>query len=271
MIWLSMISYFYIINITKVPHKILSGLINGLYYIYYKASYVTEQDKGIYIKKGVLPVLNSLNIKIKTHGFIDNKSPTLYISNHNSHLDSLILKYLKPEVKTISKDDAAGDFSIVKNFAKTILDNWGVILYKRGSKKSGQEVRNLIKTNILNGKSVLVYPEGGSFAFNGFEKFYPGSFEVAYENNLNIQPVTIRYMTDITWGREEKFTKEHHINMITNARHCQNFKENIVNVTFHPVINSSHFDDASHLLNYVKFVITDEWINQHNYDIKNQN
>ena len=106
------------------------------------------------IKTGLKPIFEALNIKINTFGYSKNNRPTLYVANHHSYLDSLILKYLKPSVKTIAKSDVVGDFSIMKNFAKTILDNWGVIMYKRGDKKSGQVVRGLIKDHILK-KSIL--------------------------------------------------------------------------------------------------------------------
>ena len=228
MIWATMIAYFYIVNISKVPHDILVGLMKGIYYIYYRASYY---DKNQNIKTGINYVLNSLNIKINTYGYMKNDKPTLYISNHHSYLDSLILKYIKPDVKTIAKSDSASEFSIAKNFAGTILDNWGVILYKRGDKKSGQAVRGLIKENILKGSSILVYPEGTSHAFNGLQHFYPGSFEVAFENNFNIQPITIRYETDICWGVKTEYSKKHHLEMIENSIECVKNDINNVNVT----------------------------------------
>ena len=81
MIWISMIAYFYIVNVTKVPHNILVGLIHALYYIYYKASY---GDKNKNVQYGIKPVLDALNIKINTFGYLNNNKPTLYISNHHS-------------------------------------------------------------------------------------------------------------------------------------------------------------------------------------------
>jgi 1-acyl-sn-glycerol-3-phosphate acyltransferase len=267
MIWASMIAYFYIVNITKVPHNILVGLIHGIYYIYYRASYGNKNANIIY---GIQPVLDSLNIKINKYGYLNNNKPTLYICNHHSYIDSLILKSIKPDIKTIAKSDSASEFSIIENFANTILDNWGVILYKRGDKESGQNVRNLIKENIIKGDSILVYPEGTSHIFNGLHHFYPGSFEVAYENNFTIQPITIRYETDITWGIKTEYSQKYHYEMIENSKQCIKFDTNDVNVTFHAPIQANKFEDSSHLLNYVKYVITDEWIHQHHYINQNK-
>ena len=265
LIWGVMIGYFYIVNVSKISHNLLTSLIVAMYHLYFKASYVKGSEKLLCIKNGLSPIFDSLNIKINKFGYVNNNRPTIYIANHQTYLDSLILKYLKPNVKTIAKSDVIGDFSIIKKFAKNILDNWGVILYRRGDKSSGQNVRKVMKETILGGSSILIYPEGTSFAFNGLKKFYPGSFEVAYENNLNIQPITVKYETDITWGMVEPFSKKHHKDMIENSKKCQSYKVNNVNVTFHPVLTPSKFDDAEHLLNYTKYLITDDWINQHHY------
>lgn len=268
MIWASMIAYFYIVNLTRISHNMLTAAIKGLYFIFYKATYYDKKEN---IKKGLEPIFETLNIKINTFGYLNNSKPTLYVCNHQSYLDSLILKYIKPDIKTIAKSDTAGEFSIIKNFANTILDNWGVILYKRGDKKSGSEVRNLIKENILKDQSILVYPEGTSYAFEGLKKFYPGSFEVAYQNNFIVQPITIKYLTDITWGSEHEYSKDYHNDMLANSEQCQKIDCNTVNVTFHPPLYSNNFENAEHLREYSKYLITEEWITQHNYSTNQSN
>lgn len=265
MIWGVMAGYFYIVNITKIPHDLLKNSIITCYFLYFKASY---DNKSKYIKLGLQPIFKCLNLKINTYGYLKNDLPTLYIANHSSYLDSLILKYLKPNVKTIAKSNVIDDFSIFKSFGKKILDNWGVIYYERGNKKSGYNVRNIIKETILNGTSVLVYPEGTSHTINGLKKFYPGSFEVAYENNFFVQPITIKYETDITWGEETEFSQKHHIDMLENAIKCKSIDVNNVNITFHPILISSKFENASHLSNYARFLITEEWIDDHHYKKK---
>ena len=48
-----------------------------------------------------------------------------------------------------------------------------------------------MKNHIKNGGSVLVYPEGTAHAIGGPNTFYPGSFEVSFENNILIHLVKI--------------------------------------------------------------------------------
>ena len=96
MIWGIMIGYFYIVNITKISHDLLTSLMIACYYIYYKASYVIGTEKHLCIKNGLDTIFNVLHLKINKYGFLNNTRPTLYIANHQSYLDSLILKYIKP-------------------------------------------------------------------------------------------------------------------------------------------------------------------------------
>ena len=89
----------------------------------------------------------------------------------------------------------------------------------------------------------------------------------AYENNLLIQPITLKYLTDITCGEEVSYSKDYNLDILTNVKKCEENGNNEVNVTFHPIINTGKFDNAEHLMEYVKFIITDEFVNQHNYKI----
>ena len=245
--------------------NIMKNLLIGCYYIAFKASF--NKDKSQCIKNGLEPLLNSIKIKINKFGFTENNLPTLYVVNHQSYIDSHIIKSIKPKVFTIVKSDISNDFSIFEGLSKNILDNWGVIYYEHGNKESGQNVRKAIKENIEAGKSIVIFPEGTSHAYEGLKHFYKGSFEVAYENNLLIQPITLKYLSDITWGEKLPYSKDYNLDIFKNAKKCGENDINEVNVTFHPIINTSKFDNAEHLMNYVKFIITDEFLNQHNYKL----
>lgn len=256
---------FILLKSINISNNALKNLLVGCYYIVFKAYF--HKKKSQCIKDGIKPLLNSINIKINKYGFSDNNLPTLYVANHQSYLDSIILKLLKPYVFTISKSNVADDFSIIKCLSKNILNNWGVIMYKLGDKESGKIVRKLIKENIESGKSILIFPEGTSHAYEGLKHFYKGSFDVAYENNLLVQPITIKYLSDITWGEKLPYSKDYNLDILKNVKKCEENKVNEVNVTFHPIINPNKFDNAEHLMNYSRFIITDEFLNQHNYKI----
>ena len=256
---------YFLINSTNLPINIFMNILISAYYVAIKASFY--KDKSDCIRKGLEPVFKSLKIKINKFGLIENNLPTIYFVNHQSYLDAHIIKSIKPKVFTLVKSNIANDFSIFKGLSKNVLDNWGVIYYEYGNKESGQNVRKEIKENIEAGRSILIFPEGTSHAYEGLKHFYKGSFEVAYENNFYIQPITLKYLSDITWGEKLPYSKDYNLDMFKNAKKCGENDVNEVNVTFHPIINTSKFDNAEHLMNYVKFIMTDEFINQHNYKI----
>ena len=48
-------------------------------------------------------------------------------------------------------------------------------------------------------KSILLFPEGKTYPDGPPQKFFPGSFEVAFENKIPVQPIVIKYSQDISW------------------------------------------------------------------------
>ena len=282
-IFLNIIGFIFVYLSKKyyVSMETISGIIKGLYYIYYlNDKEVNENLIKQNLKIGCESILDLCHINLKINGFKIIDQPILYISNHSSWIDSVILKYLLLDAKTIAKSDTneeiaatGGDKSFfmkkMSNVIDSILKSWGVIYYKRGSKKGskgGAAVREKIKEHIkVNNGSILLYPEGTSYPIGGPRSFYPGSFETAFENDILIQPITIKYETDITWGVDSEYAKKYHIDTMRNIHQCQKNKINNVNVTFHPIINPKKFKDHLNMKKYCEIVITDEWINQHNY------
>lgn len=261
---LSILIYFYISKNYNLNLDMMKAIIITLYYVYW-LSYDNTDKKQVEenLKKGCLTVFDICKLKINTYGFKITDVPIIYISNHSSYLDSVILKYYLPHIHTIAKSDANKEF-FLSNILNEVFKTWGVISYKRGNKKSGKKVRKIMKDHIGKGGSILVYPEGTAYAIGGPNNFYPGSFEVSFDNNILIQPITIKYGTDITWGVKTKYTKEYHIDTLKNAYKCQK-QLNDVHVTFHPIIKPSNFKDARHMKQYCEIIIRDEWINQHHY------
>lgn len=261
------IIYYYISKKYHIGIETASGLTKALYYIYYCCDKI--EDKAIIRQNLILGckcILDICHVKVNCYGYKISDVPIIYVCNHSSWMDSVLLKYLLPEVYTIAKSDVNKEFVIknINNIINSILNTWGVIYYKRGSKKAGKKVRKQIVNHINNGKSILLYPEGTSYAIGGPRTFYPGSFETAFNNKILIQPITIKYCTDITWGVKNKNSKKYHLELFRNINQCQK-QINNVNITFHPVINPDKFNDHLHMKKYCEVLITDEWINQHHY------
>merc|ERR1711991_1106027 len=84
----------------------ISGIIKGLYYIYYlNDKEVNENIIKQNLKIGCESIMDLCHINLKINGFKIIDQPILYISNHSSWIDSVILKYLLLDAKTIAKSD----------------------------------------------------------------------------------------------------------------------------------------------------------------------
>lgn len=245
----------------QVTLESVKALIN-VYKVSLKIPYIKEKRKrNILFVKPLENLLKSININKLVLGNLNISKPKIYIANHQSYLDPIILKTINPHLYTIAKSDvkSEGIGSFFNYFIHPIIDAWNIIYYKRGDKKNGSQIRDEIAKAIYTKKSVLIFPEGTAYPFNGVRDFFPGSFEVAFENNITIQPITLKYKTDITWGVKEKNSKKHHLDMMSNIIECQK-KNNDVIIKIHEELNPKDFENANHLKEYSKYIMQKEWI-----------
>ena len=265
---LTAILFYYISKKYHISFETASGIAKGLYYIYFLCE--KEKDKNKIRENTILcckSLIDTCHMKVNVFGYKMSNVPIIYVCNHSSWIDSVILKYLLPDVYTIAKSDVNKEFVIenINSIINSILTTWGVIYYERGSKKAGKEVRRKIVEHIKeNNGSILLYPEGTAYAMGGPRTFYPGSFETAFQNDILIQPITLKYLSDITWGITNEYSKKYHAELFRNIKKCQK-QINNVDVTFHPIVNPKNFKDHLHMKRYCEVLITDEWINQHHY------
>lgn len=138
----------------------------------------------------------------------------LAISNHRSLIDPvIILAYLN--VRPLSKAEVA-DYPLIGYAAKKI----GVIFVVRESKKSRKSVINVIKKSLINGKSVLVFPEGTTSSVETTLMFKGGSFMAAAEVTAPILPLTIHYINSYSYWVGNSMTNQY-------FRHLKHWKSEV--------------------------------------------
>ena len=114
-------------------------------------------------------------------------SPALYVSNHRSFSDPLVLcRFLDAYV--VAKAEVA-NYPIINVGAKVT----GVLFVQRSDRNSRQEVRSKVSQTILSGFNVLVYPEGTVGIDPETLPFRVGSFVEAAANGIPVVPVAIEY------------------------------------------------------------------------------
>lgn len=130
----------------------------------------------------------------------------LLMMNHHSGLDPVFL-YDFVDFYSVAKSDFIGSLDGVWLFdyvKEEFFERCQCISYKRGDKKSGQEVKDTIAKIIEKGKNVIVFPEGEcQHCFMKPKDFRNGIFELAFEKNIPIFSMSINYSKDIGSSRHE--------------------------------------------------------------------
>lgn len=129
-----------------------------------------------------------LQIRTKNASVSQNKTPTIFVSNHISYLDIPVIMCQVPQASFISKAEVA-DWPLIGPAAQKI----GTVFVKRGCKKSRQAVRDSIAQAVLKeGKSIAVFPSGTTKIVKS-ESWRRGVFEIAQEHQIPIVPIRLMY------------------------------------------------------------------------------
>ncbi|MAZ56031.1 MAG: hypothetical protein CMP54_03455 [Flavobacteriales bacterium] len=128
-----------------------------------------------------------------------HNEPCVYIANHKSYLDVIIIASLIPhKIKYLGKAEVF-DWPLVGLFARYS----GQIPVKREDKKSRNKAYELMKESIDNGFSIILFPEGGwrnhgdesapnPYGFNKEKLLNPfrnGAFRLAVDKTIPIVPI----------------------------------------------------------------------------------
>ena len=149
-------------------------------------------------------------LKIKKIGNISNYKPTLFVSNHASYLDIMILSSLIKTSFVAKKEVSSWPLlGLLAKLQKTLFIDRKISSIKR------QE--NLIEKHLKEKRNLVIFPEGTSTDGNKVQFFKSSLFNI-FENKINtkinIQNVTIVYKKvngitlnrtnrrDLTWHSE---------------------------------------------------------------------
>jgi 1-acyl-sn-glycerol-3-phosphate acyltransferase len=111
----------------------------------------------------------------------------IFVMNHRSMLDILVdLAFV--EANAVSRADLAG-WPVIGLAARRV----GTLFVERGDKRSGSAVISAMVAGVEQGRGVLVYPEGTTFAGDEVRPFRAGAFLAAQRAGAEIVPVGIAY------------------------------------------------------------------------------
>lgn len=151
-------------------------------------------------------IVPAWKVRVEGRKNIGKKETYMVISNHQSLLDILMLFRLFFHFKFVSKIE----------IFKIPLIGWNMYLnryirLKRGDKKSIAKMMKDAEQSIVQGNSILMFPEG-TRSFDGkIKAFKPGAFIMAKKMKLPILPVVISGTNAALPKHNIKFNGKHAI------------------------------------------------------------
>ncbi len=137
--------------------------------------------------------LTPIFVKIRGKENIDKKQSYVIVSNHQSQYDIFVLYgWLGIDFKWVMKKELRK-----APFIGISCEKIGHIFVDRSNKKAAIESINNAKKRIVNGTSVIFFPEGTRSRTNKMRPFKKGAFRMAKDLNLPILPITIKGTRDI--------------------------------------------------------------------------
>ncbi|KZC40490.1 MULTISPECIES: lysophospholipid acyltransferase family protein [Rhodanobacter] len=138
------------------------------------------------------------------------RDPVLFVANHTSWID-IVMLHSQRAVCFVAKAEIAG-WPLVGWLARS----GGTIFHRRGNNHSLSAVMQVMVERLREGRSVAVFPEGGT-GYNGVLKvFHARIFQAALDATVPVQPVALRFARD---GRRV---------IDAGFREDENFMQNIV-------------------------------------------
>ena len=120
----------------------------------------------------------------------------LVVANHPSALDIAVMLSLFQGV-LVSRHDVA-DWPLLGRLAK----HGDTIFVDREDRRSGAAALREIRRRAKEGRTVVAFPEGGTFPGDSVHEFHPGAFAAVRSLGVPIIPVGLAYSPAIAYGKE---------------------------------------------------------------------
>lgn len=137
--------------------------------------------------------LAGLNIKVKNDKHLWSHRPAVFIFNHQSNADALVMaKLLRRDIAGVGKKEIADN-----PIMGAIFRAAGTVLIDRKDKnKAIEAMQPLVDAMKVDGKSVVIAPEGTRSVSTKLGPFKKGAFHLAIQAGVPIVPVVIHNTHD---------------------------------------------------------------------------
>jgi len=162
-----------------------------------KASKTAHFLTKVFLKLSLCP------IHIEGQENLTQRSPMIYISNHSSYIDSLLLFAILPEnVAFVTKKELKA-WPIIK----TAIQKLKFLTVDRMDFSKSLEDSNQIAETLKNKRSILIFPEGTFTYASGLRPFKLGGFKIGVDTVTPICPIAIKGTRDFMRGDTLVFSR----------------------------------------------------------------
>lgn len=135
-------------------------------------------------------LLKIFGVTVLTEGTIQpTGAGRLVVANHRSTADVLVLLRAFGG-HMVSRADLA-DWPLVGSAARAV----GTVFVQRGDAMSGATTVRVIRTLLTQSATIIVFPEGTTFADDDVRPFHAGAFVAALHSGADVLPVGLAYAT----------------------------------------------------------------------------
>lgn len=225
----------------------LAVLFLPVFAIFYKIK--PEYNKSIF-KFLTLLTLKTVNVKIEKTGAVESGKPTIYISNHSSYIDIVILGNLIN--RTFVSKQEVGAWPVFGWIAKLI----GTVFIDRSGSKTEDSFK-LAKEALLQDGGVIIFAEGTTSNGNRVLPFKSSLFKLvedAPSETLKIQPISIVYtrVNNIPMSMHLRpfFAWYGDMQLIPHLLQMLKFQSVTAEVHFHDPVFAKEFKDRKEAANF---------------------
>lgn len=189
-------------------------------------------------------MMRIMGVKIKRHGRIERRKPTLYVSNHCSYFDIHGLASVLPGVFLAKEDILTWP---VVGWLCTLS---GCVFISRDPHKT---MENIAKIKNNPSKSFILFPEGTTTDGNRVKKFSSAFFSLVSQlgPDMVVQPISLAYtrVAGIPMGYHYRpyFTWFGDMDLASHVKESLSFSSVTLEITAHPTIEGETLKDRKKL------------------------
>ena len=221
------------------------------------------------IQKTCATILSHFNMTIFQEGLHQNVNlsrKTLFVCNHHSFLDVVVFKKILPDSAVVMRQDVSQElFFAFQKIMDYTVNHWNIIPYQRNNSESGKKVKQQMVQEWKDNNNVLVFPEGTTRRVIK-TPFYPGSFRLALQEGVHIQPITLYYNNNHCCADDG--TEDYHLDVVQYLKYVSHTKNNRCYLHFHPSIDTKKWTNSDYLQKHCEEVMIKKW---NEYKEKDQN